>query len=35
VKVYVTRRISLNYDTTYDLKGPAPAPATPTPKPAR
>jgi hypothetical protein len=28
VKVYVTRRISLNYDTTYELKGPpAPRPA--------
>jgi hypothetical protein len=35
VKVYVTRRISLNYDTTYDLKGPVYGPATPTPKPAR
>jgi hypothetical protein len=35
VKVYVTRRISLSYDTVYELKGP-PAPKTaPTPKSAR
>jgi hypothetical protein len=35
VKVFVTRRISLNYDTTYELKGPVYAPADPTPKSAR
>ena len=32
VRVFVTRRISLNYDTTYELKGPANAPPEATPK---
>jgi hypothetical protein len=32
VRVFVTRRISLNYDTTYELKGPAVAPPEATPK---
>jgi hypothetical protein len=32
VRVFVSRRISLSFDTTYELKGPADAPAALTPK---
>jgi hypothetical protein len=35
VKVYVTRRISLNYDTTYELQGVPRPPGALTPRPAR
>ena len=35
VKVYVTRRISLNYDTVYELRGPPAPKPTAIPKPAR
>lgn len=35
VRVFVTRRISLSYDTTYDLRGVPPPVAMPTPRPGR
>jgi hypothetical protein len=35
VRVFVTRRISLNYDTTYELKGPPAPKPDPIPKSAR
>jgi hypothetical protein len=35
VRVYVSRRIALTYDTTYELKGPAALSAAITPRPAR